>query len=59
MPDLDFLQVEIDDEQVSTYQFVSGVAATSLASLTAKRLGVTFERLSSMISGDKEKVAGL
>lgn len=49
-PDLEFLQVEIDDKQISTYQFIPGVAATSLASLTAKRLGVTFERLSAMIA---------
>ena len=47
--DLEFLQVEIDDEQSSTYQFIPGVATTSLAVGTARRLGVDFERLSSMI----------
>lgn len=46
---LEFLQVEIDEQMISTYQFKDGVADTSLASLTAERLGVTFERLSSMI----------
>lgn len=47
--DLEFLQVQIDEQMVSTYQFETGVAETSLAALTAQRLGVTFERLSSMI----------
>lgn len=46
---LEFLQVEVDDEQRSTYQFQEGVAKTSLAAVTAQRLGVTFERLSRMI----------
>ena len=46
--DLEFLQVEIDG-QSSTYQFIPGVAITSLAVGTARRLGVDFERLSSMI----------
>ena len=47
--DLEFLQVEIDGEQSSTYQFVSGVATTSLAVGTARRLGVDFERLAAAI----------
>ncbi len=51
---LEFLQVEIDDQMVSTYQFVPGVAETSLAALTAQRLGVTFERLSSLIRDPQE-----
>ena len=46
---LEFLQVELDPKQRSTYQFVPGVADTSLAALTAERLGVTFERLSKAI----------
>ena len=46
---LEFLQVEIDDDLASTYQFSAGVAATSLAAITAKRLGVTFENLSKVI----------
>jgi DNA mismatch repair protein MutS2 len=47
--DLEFLQVEIDERQASTYQFVSGVATTSLAVGTAQRLGVDFERLARAI----------
>ena len=47
---LEFLRVELDAEQLSTYQFVEGVAPTSLAALTATRLGVTFERLSSLLA---------
>ncbi len=47
--DLEFLQVGIDDEQSSTYQFVPGVATTSLAVGTARRLGVDFERLAAVI----------
>ncbi|MDX1382442.1 MAG: DNA mismatch repair protein [Thermoanaerobaculia bacterium] len=52
VPALDFLQVELDDEQSSTYQFVAGVAPTSLAALTAARLGVTFDRLSGLVIDD-------
>ena len=47
--DLEFLQVEIDETESSTYQFNSGVATTSLAVGTARRLGVDFERLSTAI----------
>lgn len=47
---LRFLQVELDDDQQSTYQFVPGVAATSLAAHTAERLGVTFEELSKLVA---------
>jgi len=46
---LEFLQVEVDAAQRSTYQFVPGVAATSLAAVMAQRLGVTFEELSAAI----------
>ena len=46
---LRFLQVELDGDQRSTYQFVPGVAATSLAANTARRLGVTFEELSQLV----------
>jgi DNA mismatch repair protein MutS2 len=46
---LRFLQVELDRTQRPTYQFVDGVAATSLASQAAARLGVTREELSSLI----------
>lgn len=47
--DLEFRQVEIDERQQSTYQFVRGVATTSLAVGTAQRLGVDFERLAAAI----------
>lgn len=46
---LEFLQVEVDEAQRSTYQFVPGVASTSLAALMAKRLGVTYEELAATI----------
>jgi DNA mismatch repair protein MutS2 len=46
---LEFLQVEIDGNEQSTYQFIPGVATTSLALGTANRLGVSFERLSAVI----------
>lgn len=52
---LDFLQVEVDDNQESTYQFIPGVAETSLAADTARRLGVDFEQLSALI---EERVDG-
>lgn len=48
---LEFLQVQLDDERRSTYQFNDGVARTSLAALTAERLGVTFENLSAAVDG--------
>ena len=41
--------MEIDEAQASTYQFGSGVATTSLAVGTARRLGVDFERLAAAI----------
>lgn len=46
---LEFLQVEIDPDQRTTYQFVPGVAASSLAAVTAERLGVTFDELVRLI----------
>ncbi|MDX1501602.1 MAG: DNA mismatch repair protein [Thermoanaerobaculia bacterium] len=50
VPGLEFLQVEMDpDGQHSTYQFVPGVADTSLATHTARRLGVTLEELSRLM----------
>ncbi len=47
--EFEFFQVKVDDRQRSTYQFEPGVAETSLASVTAERLGVTFDRLSKII----------
>ncbi len=52
---LSFLQVELDGDQRSTYQFVPGVAETSLAAHTAQRLGVTFEELSSLVDREGER----
>lgn len=46
---LEFLRVEPTSDFRSTYQFVPGVARTSLAAETARRLGVTFEELSTLI----------
>jgi DNA mismatch repair protein MutS2 len=46
---LRFLQVELDPAQKSTYQFVAGVATTSLASHAATRLGVTRDELDRLI----------
>ena len=40
-----FLHVKVDDERGATYRFIPGVATTSLAVGTARRLGVTFEEL--------------
>ena len=49
LPRLQFLQVEPGEEASSTYQFIPGVAASSLAQETAQRLGVTFDQLSQLI----------
>ncbi len=48
-PRLKFLQVEIDERQLPTYQFLPGVAQTSLARNTATRLGVTRDELMRLI----------
>jgi DNA mismatch repair protein MutS2 len=49
IPDLGFLQVDLDADRRATYQFVPGVASTSLAGQAAERLGVTGEQLLSLI----------
>jgi DNA mismatch repair protein MutS2 len=49
IPDLGFLQVELDADRRATYQFVPGVAETSLAGQAAERLGVTGEQLLALI----------
>ncbi|MEZ4220577.1 MAG: DNA mismatch repair protein [Polyangiaceae bacterium] len=49
IPDLTFLQVELGEDRRATYQFVPGVANTSLAGDTAQRLGVTGDQLQSLI----------
>jgi DNA mismatch repair protein MutS2 len=52
IPDLAFLQVELGPDRRATYQFVPGVATTSLAGHAAERLGVTGEQLLSLIEGN-------
>jgi DNA mismatch repair protein MutS2 len=49
IPGVTFLQVQVDEHHHSTYQFVPGVATTSMAAGTARRLGVTFEELSELL----------
>lgn len=56
--DLRFLQVELGAEQRPTYQFVPGVARTSLAAHAASRLGVTRDQLLSLIEANT-RVAGV
>ncbi len=52
-PRLDFRQVELNEANAPTYQFIFGVAQTSLAQTTAARLGVTREELLALISAHK------
>ena len=47
---LAFLQVELDADERPTYQFVPGVATTSLAHKVAARLGVTREELEALVA---------
>ena len=51
---LAFLQVELDASQKPLYQFVEGVASTSLAARTAERLGVTRESLEALIAQKRD-----
>jgi DNA mismatch repair protein MutS2 len=46
---LRFLQVELGADQKATYQFIPGVARTSLAGYAAARLGVTGDQLMELI----------
>ncbi|MBX3275899.1 MAG: DNA mismatch repair protein [Sandaracinaceae bacterium] len=46
---LELLQVELDASDAPTYQFVPGVAPTSLAHSVASRLGVTHEELVALV----------
>jgi DNA mismatch repair protein MutS2 len=48
-PALEFLQVDLDGEENPTYQFVPGVATSSLAHRTAARLGVTEDALRELV----------
>ncbi|MBX7192779.1 MAG: DNA mismatch repair protein [Sandaracinaceae bacterium] len=49
-PSLTFLQVELDRDEKPTFQFVPGVATTSLAHKVAARLGVTEEALEALVA---------
>ena len=51
---LDFLQVELDEQERPTYRFVPGVAKTSLAQKTAARLGVTRDELLARIAAKRK-----
>jgi DNA mismatch repair protein MutS2 len=51
---LSFLQVELDASEHPTYQFVPGVATTSLAHQVAERLGVTREQLRRLVRRDTD-----
>ncbi|APR80803.1 DNA mismatch repair protein MutS [Minicystis rosea] len=53
---LRFLQVELDAAQKPTYQFVAGVATTSLAAQAAARLGVTRGELEGLIDRNIDRV---
>ena len=55
-PELSFLQVELDTNDEPTFQFVQGVATTSLAHRTAERLGVTQNALVAMIRRNNPEV---
>ena len=47
--DLQMVEVELDPRRLPTYQFVPGVADTSLAAQTAARLGVSRDELLALI----------
>lgn len=49
VPGMRFLQVQLGADHEPTYQFVPGVAKTSLAGQTAARLGVTGEQLLALV----------
>lgn len=55
VPGLRFMQVELGAGQRPTYQFVPGVAQTSLAAQAASRLGVTRDQLLSLIERNTKK----
>lgn len=52
---LGFFQVELGPDRRATYQFVPGVAKTSLAGHTAERLGVTGEQLMGLIERNLQR----
>jgi DNA mismatch repair protein MutS2 len=50
IPRLRFLQVELNTDRRATFQFVPGVAETSLAGHAAQRLGVTRDQLVDLVN---------
>ncbi len=56
--DLRFFQVELDPQQCPTFQFVPGVARTSLAQHAAARLGVTGEQLLALVERNLQRASG-
>jgi DNA mismatch repair protein MutS2 len=58
IPHLEFLQVELDEHEQSTYGFLPGVARTSLAHRTAARLGVTRDELLALIAAKRRAAGG-
>ncbi len=54
---LEFLQVDLDDNDDPTYQFIAGVAPTSLAHNVASRLGVTHEELVGLVERQEGRAA--
>ncbi len=48
-PEVEFLHVVSTADHVPTYQFTGGVADTSLAANTARRMGVTFDALADLL----------
>jgi DNA mismatch repair protein MutS2 len=55
---LEFLRVELDVDENPTFQFVPGVAPSSLAHRTATRLGVTEEALRAAMRGAPNDARG-
>ena len=53
-----YAQFFIDDERGATFRFIQGVATTSLAVGTARRLGVTFEELERTLERRANRNAG-
>jgi DNA mismatch repair protein MutS2 len=51
---LSFLQAEVDGDRGPTFRFIPGVANTSLAVGTARRLGVTLDELERKLQGRRD-----
>ncbi len=55
LEELEFIKTKLDSAGIPTFEFVRGVADTSLAGRTAERLGVTKEQLTDLIQKKKQK----